>query len=193
MKIGDKFYNRGKWSDEENRKLLSALEIHGNKWGLVEQIVGTRTRMQIRSHCQKYFKKVLKGAIEKAKKEENEKPQQHGYNKRRPFVITQEYRRCATNMDIYNFSKYIQNPKQLKEEEKEQINYSKIISVNKLDIATYERLELKYGNNYGKQPNTPLEDNKACFYGSEENHYRIEDDDMASDFHNNLKITFQYE
>eukprot|EP00826_Nyctotherus_ovalis_P018175 TRINITY_DN1541_c0_g1_i6.p1 TRINITY_DN1541_c0_g1~~TRINITY_DN1541_c0_g1_i6.p1 ORF type:complete len:353 (+),score=93.35 TRINITY_DN1541_c0_g1_i6:416-1474(+) len=40
--------------------LLLAIELYGKKWKKVEEFVGTRTGVQIRSHAQKYFNKLNK-------------------------------------------------------------------------------------------------------------------------------------
>lgn len=40
--------------------LLIAIELYGKKWKKVEEFVGTRTGVQIRSHAQKYFNKLNK-------------------------------------------------------------------------------------------------------------------------------------
>lgn len=40
--------------------LLVAIELYGKKWRKVEECVGTRTGIQIRSHAQKYFNKLNK-------------------------------------------------------------------------------------------------------------------------------------
>lgn len=166
IKLGDKIYNTGKWSTEEDQRLLSALEVHGNKWGLVEGMVGTRNRMQIRSHCQKYFKKVLKQAVQKAREEELNR-QQYGFLKRKIFVITQEYRRCATNTDIYNASKYILNPKQIKdsrEESKPLATNVGSINLHKSEVIILRGSPIKYAheiNQLNKKLTSPLDYNEV--------------------------------
>ncbi len=46
----------GEWTTEEHEKFIEAINLYGNKWKSVERRVGTRSRTQIRSHAQKYFK-----------------------------------------------------------------------------------------------------------------------------------------
>ncbi len=74
---------RGKWTAEEHNRFLKALHDHGNKWCLVEQDVQTRTRPQIRSHCQKYFEGIKRRALEELKATN----QLHN----KFFLITREY------------------------------------------------------------------------------------------------------
>jgi SHAQKYF class myb-like DNA-binding protein len=33
----------GRWTDEEHKKFLKALEIHGKNWKKVQEYIGTRT------------------------------------------------------------------------------------------------------------------------------------------------------
>ena len=49
---------RERWTDEEHEKFLQALKVHGRAWRRIEECVGTKTAVQIRSHAQKFFTKL---------------------------------------------------------------------------------------------------------------------------------------
>jgi SHAQKYF class myb-like DNA-binding protein len=51
----------GRWSNEEHDRFLRGLDIYGKKWTKVAEVVGTRSTVQVRSHAQKYFQKMVKG------------------------------------------------------------------------------------------------------------------------------------
>lgn len=54
--------NIGRWTDEEHDKFLEALDKFGKNWKRIQDWVGTRSTTQVRSHAQKYFSKLSKGA-----------------------------------------------------------------------------------------------------------------------------------
>lgn len=59
-KTAGKRSKQGRWTEEEQRLFASAIQIYGKRWKKLEQIMGTRTSTQCRSHGQKYFLKLKK-------------------------------------------------------------------------------------------------------------------------------------
>ena len=54
-------FNRGRWTRQEHEQFLRGLEAVGEVWCLVSTYVPTRTELQVRTHAQKYFRKVRQG------------------------------------------------------------------------------------------------------------------------------------
>ncbi|KAL5230369.1 hypothetical protein ABZP36_029145 [Zizania latifolia] len=54
---------RERWTEAEHKRFLEALKLYGRAWQRIEDYVGTKTAVQIRSHAQKFFTKLEKEAI----------------------------------------------------------------------------------------------------------------------------------
>ncbi|RYG97397.1 hypothetical protein EON65_52930 [archaeon] len=50
--------NQGRWSAEEHRLFIEAVNQFGREWDKVQSVVKTRSLAQVRSHAQKYFLKL---------------------------------------------------------------------------------------------------------------------------------------
>ncbi|KAF6142966.1 hypothetical protein GIB67_003922 [Kingdonia uniflora] len=49
---------RERWIDDEHNRFLQALKLYGRAWQRIEEHIGTKTTVQIRSHAHKFFSKV---------------------------------------------------------------------------------------------------------------------------------------
>ena len=94
--------NTGIWSEIEHARFLEAMDKYGNDWPSVVQFIGTRTANQVRSHAQKYYRKLKYRAIKKIKNEDN--------NNKKVFVIVQCYRNKTLISKSYNKKMITQFP-----------------------------------------------------------------------------------
>lgn len=76
-------YNIGKWTEEEHQRFLKAIEVYGNQWKKVRDCVGTRSCAQIRSHCQKYFRRKRNMMLQELRRTNSHKGMR--------FLVVKEY------------------------------------------------------------------------------------------------------
>ena len=50
----------GRWTKKEQELFIIFFNIHGRNWEKISSLIKTRNTTQIRSHAQKYFKKLKK-------------------------------------------------------------------------------------------------------------------------------------
>ena len=53
-------YNIGRWTEDEHEQFIKGILEYGNEWKKVQQIIGTRSSTQARSHAQKFFLRIKK-------------------------------------------------------------------------------------------------------------------------------------
>ncbi|KAL1214317.1 Protein REVEILLE 7 [Cardamine amara subsp. amara] len=58
---------REKWTEEEHERFLEAIKLYGRGWRLIEEHIGSKTAVQIRSHAQKLFSKMAQEADNRSK------------------------------------------------------------------------------------------------------------------------------
>ncbi|CAL5069594.1 unnamed protein product [Urochloa decumbens] len=51
---------REKWTEDEHKLFLEALHKHGRAWRRIQEHIGSKTAVQIRSHAQKFFSKIIR-------------------------------------------------------------------------------------------------------------------------------------
>ncbi|XP_047334743.1 protein LATE ELONGATED HYPOCOTYL-like [Impatiens glandulifera] len=57
--------HRERWTEEEHNRFIEALKLYGRAWQRIEEHIGTKTAIQIRSHAQKFFTKLEKEGLAK--------------------------------------------------------------------------------------------------------------------------------
>ncbi|CAM9102967.1 unnamed protein product [Sphacelaria rigidula] len=53
--------NKGTWTREEHEAFLRGHELFGKNWDAIVSLVPTRSALQIRTHAQKYLRKIDSG------------------------------------------------------------------------------------------------------------------------------------
>ena len=51
-------YNRGKWTEEEQNKLIEGIALHGTNWTKVQNLMKTRNEIQIKAFSQSFLRKL---------------------------------------------------------------------------------------------------------------------------------------
>lgn len=52
----------GRWTKEEHKLFLDGLLVHGKAWRKIAKTIKTRSVIQVRTHAQKYFLKMMKSS-----------------------------------------------------------------------------------------------------------------------------------
>jgi len=102
-------YNVGKWSVNEHEKFMQAIELYGNQWKKVKDHVGTRSCAQIRSHCQKFFRRKRNMLYQELRRTNRHK------NMR--FLVVKEYYNYANPTNRHKETVKEQNKKENEVEE----------------------------------------------------------------------------
>ena len=51
-------FKDGRWTKDEKMKFFYGISLYGSNWKKVKSLISTRTAIQVRSHAQKFFKKM---------------------------------------------------------------------------------------------------------------------------------------
>ncbi len=51
---------KGRWTPEDHELFIQGLKLYNRQWKAISELIQTRTVVQIRTHAQKYFQKLLK-------------------------------------------------------------------------------------------------------------------------------------
>ena len=57
-KLKNSNFNEGRWKKDENNQFILGITLYGNNWKKVKSLIRTRTAIQVRSHAQKFFKRM---------------------------------------------------------------------------------------------------------------------------------------
>lgn len=127
-------YNTGKWTDDEHERFLKAIKIHGNLWKKVKECVGTRSCAQIRSHCQKYFRRKRNMKLQELRRTNRLKGM--------IFLVIEEYYNYAASSNKHGEAQSIYEPKSVKVEEREIKSSGRVEGDKQLDLSLVNNSEL---------------------------------------------------
>lgn len=127
-------YNTGKWTDDEHERFLKAIKIHGNLWKKVKECVGTRSCAQIRSHCQKYFRRKRNMKLQELRRTNRLKGM--------VFLVIEEYYNYAASSNKHGETQSIFEPKFVKTEERETKPSGRMEGDKQLDLSLVNNSEL---------------------------------------------------
>jgi SHAQKYF class myb-like DNA-binding protein len=145
--------NIGKWSDNEHENFLHAIKLYGNQWKKVRSCVKTRSCAQIRSHCQKYFRRKRNLLYQELRRTNKHKGMR--------FLVVKEYYNYAGTTNRHGessnaFEMESVNEEEKKEENEESIEESIEEPLKEPELPSVQNFDLIKLEEPRDEPNDPL-------------------------------------
>lgn len=159
-----------KWTKEEHKKFVKAINLYGNSWRRISKLIETRSCAQIRSHAQKYYIDLRANALKNAINE--------GRRGKDLFVVYHSYRNRTLVTGNVHQIECESSTKKIKSEIKMKIKLEKCLNedakhdlVNNIDLNPNEKnnpndylnsfyVNLRDQNNFSEICSENMEDSK---------------------------------